>query len=106
MTEQAYHIPALLPQTLEALALKPGGIYVDVTYGGGGHSRAIVEHLAPEGHLYGFDQDAEAVERAFRATTEWSMSTEYWPISGCRSTTSTTLQEASRSAGMALSTCA
>lgn len=66
MTEQAYHIPALLPQTLEALALKPGGIYVDVTYGGGGHSRAIVEHLAPEGHLYGFDQDAEAVERAFR----------------------------------------
>lgn len=66
MTEQAYHIPALLPQTLEALALKPGGIYVDVTYGGGGHSRAIVEHLASEGHLYGFDQDAEAVERAFR----------------------------------------
>lgn len=66
MTEQAYHIPALLPQTLEALALKPGGIYVDVTYGGGGHSRAIVEQLAPEGHLYGFDQDAEAVERAFR----------------------------------------
>lgn len=66
MTEQAYHIPALLPLTLEALALKPGGIYVDVTYGGGGHSRAIVEHLAPEGHLYGFDQDAEAVERAFR----------------------------------------
>ena len=66
MTEQAYHIPALLPQTLEALALKPGGIYVDVTYGGGGHSRAIVEHLAPEGHLYGFDQDAEAVESAFR----------------------------------------
>lgn len=66
MTEQAYHIPALLPQTLEALALQPGGIYVDVTYGGGGHSRAIVEHLAPEGHLYGFDQDAEAVERAFR----------------------------------------
>ena len=66
MTEQAYHIPALLPQTLEALALKPGGIYVDVTYGGGGHSRANVEHLAPEGHLYGFDQDAEAVERAFR----------------------------------------
>lgn len=66
MTEQAYHIPALLPQTLEALALKPGGIYVDVTYGGGGHSRAIVEQLSPEGHLYGFDQDAEAVERAFR----------------------------------------
>ena len=66
MTEQAYHIPALLPQTLEALALKPGGIYVDVTYGGGGHSRAIVEHLAPEGQLYGFEQDAEAVERAFR----------------------------------------
>lgn len=66
MTEQVYHIPALLPQTLEALAIRPGGIYVDVTYGGGGHSRAIVERLSTEGHLYGFDQDSEAVERAFR----------------------------------------
>ncbi|MCC8071094.1 MAG: 16S rRNA (cytosine(1402)-N(4))-methyltransferase RsmH [Bacteroidales bacterium] len=62
---EAYHIPALLPQALEALALKPGGFYVDATFGGGGHSRAIVERLSTEGHLYGFDQDQEAVERAF-----------------------------------------
>ncbi len=65
MISEAYHIPALLPQALEALALKPGGFYVDATFGGGGHSRAIVERLSTEGHLYGFDQDQEAVERAF-----------------------------------------
>lgn len=60
-----YHIPALLPQSLQALDIKPGGIYVDATFGGGGHSRAIVERLSHEGHLYSFDQDREAVERAF-----------------------------------------
>lgn len=64
MTETVYHIPALLPETLEALDVRPGGIYVDATYGGGGHSRAIVERLSPEGHLYSFDQDDEAVSRA------------------------------------------
>lgn len=65
MSENAYHIPALLPQTLEALAIKPDGVYVDATFGGGGHSHAIVEQLGAEGHLYGFDQDDQAVERAF-----------------------------------------
>ncbi len=65
MTTTPYHIPALLPQALEALDLRPGGIYVDATLGGGGHSRAIVEQLGPEGHLYSFDQDADAIERAF-----------------------------------------
>lgn len=59
-----YHIPALLPQTLDALDIKPSGVYVDVTYGGGGHSRAIMERLSTEGHLYSFDQDRQAVERA------------------------------------------
>lgn len=61
----AYHIPALLPQVLKALDIKPEGVYVDCTFGGGGHSRAIVESLSPEGHLYGFDQDMDAVSRAF-----------------------------------------
>lgn len=61
----AYHIPALLPQALKALDIKPEGVYVDCTFGGGGHSRAIVESLSPEGHLYGFDQDMDAVSRAF-----------------------------------------
>ena len=50
MPEAVYHIPALLPQTIEALDIRPDGTYIDVTYGGGGHSRAIVEKLSPEGH--------------------------------------------------------
>ena len=58
-----YHIPALLPQVLEAMDIRADGVYVDVTYGGGGHSRAIVERLSAAGHLYGFDQDRDAVER-------------------------------------------
>ena len=65
MSEQTvYHIPALLPESLEALYIRPDGIYVDATYGGGGHSAAIVERLSPQGHLYSFDQDDEAVARA------------------------------------------
>lgn len=65
MEEQVYHIPALLPQVIEALDIKPGGTYVDVTFGGGGHSRAILEHLSADGHLYSMDQDRDAIERAF-----------------------------------------
>ena len=64
MTEPVYHIPALLPQTIDALDINPDGTYVDVTYGGGGHSRAIVSLLSQKGHLYGFDQDMDAVSRA------------------------------------------
>ena len=60
-----YHIPALLPQSLQALDIRPDGIYVDATFGGGGHSGAIVKCLESDGHLYSFDQDLEAVERAF-----------------------------------------
>lgn len=59
-----YHVPALLPEAIEALDIKPDGIYIDATFGGGGHSRAIVEHLGPAGHLYGFDQDADALANA------------------------------------------
>lgn len=64
MTEQAYHIPALLPEVIQGLNINPDGTYVDVTYGGGGHSRAIVDALSPNGHLYGMDQDLDAVYRA------------------------------------------
>lgn len=64
MPETPYHIPALLPECMEALDVRPDGIYVDATYGGGGHSAAIVERLGSEGHLYAFDQDDEAVARA------------------------------------------
>ncbi len=62
---ETYHIPALLPQTLSGLDIKPEGTYVDATFGGGGHSRAILSHLKG-GHLYGFDQDIDAVKRAFK----------------------------------------
>ena len=65
MQQDVYHIPALLPETLVALDIKPQGVYVDVTFGGGGHSRAILENLNEQGHLYSFDQDEDAVKRAF-----------------------------------------
>ena len=52
-----YHQPVLLKECIEGLAIKPAGVYVDVTFGGGGHSRAILEKLNPQGQLYAFDQD-------------------------------------------------
>ena len=64
MSEPAYHIPALLPQTLDCLDIKPGGIYVDATFGGGGHSRAILDRLGPDGRLLAFDQDEDAIANA------------------------------------------
>lgn len=64
MSQQVYHIPALLPQVLDGLCVRPAGIYVDATFGGGGHSMAILSRLSDEGHLYSFDQDIDAVERA------------------------------------------
>ena len=64
MSEPVYHIPALLPQTLECLGIKPDGIYVDATFGGGGHSRAILERLGPDGRLIAFDQDEDAIANA------------------------------------------
>lgn len=59
-----YHKPVLLAECLEGLNIKPDGIYVDVTYGGGGHSRAIVSRLDENGRLYAFDQDADAIANA------------------------------------------
>ena len=72
--EEAYHIPAMLRETIEGLAIKPGGVYVDVTFGGGGHSRAILEAIShqpsdiSQSHLYSFDQDGEALENAKQLT--------------------------------------
>ncbi len=59
-----YHKPVLLHETLDGLALRPDGIYVDVTFGGGGHSRALLAQLGPEGRLYAFDQDSDAKANA------------------------------------------
>ena len=55
-----YHIPVLLRESVDGLAIRPDGVYVDVTFGGGGHSREILSRLGPQGHLYSFDQDADA----------------------------------------------
>ena len=59
-----YHIPALLSETIEGLHIKPSGTYVDVTFGGGGHSRAILKELRNDGLLYSFDQDIDALQNA------------------------------------------
>ena len=59
-TAQGYHVPVLLDESVSGLDIKPGGIYVDVTFGGGGHSREILRRLPEDAHLYSFDQDADA----------------------------------------------
>lgn len=63
MTTSVYHIPVMLAQCTEGLAINPNGVYVDATFGGGGHSREILQHLGG-GHLYGFDQDPDAEANA------------------------------------------
>ena len=55
-----YHIPVLLNESIDGLDIRPGGIYVDVTFGGGGHSREILRRLNGTGRLFSFDQDADA----------------------------------------------
>ncbi|MFZ4670975.1 MAG: 16S rRNA (cytosine(1402)-N(4))-methyltransferase RsmH [Flavobacterium sp.] len=60
-----YHNPVLLKQTVDGLNIKPDGIYVDVTFGGGGHSREILSRLGSNGKLFGFDQDEDALANAF-----------------------------------------
>ena len=59
-SELEYHVPVLLHESLEGMDIHPDGVYVDVTFGGGGHSREILRRLGDEGRLYGFDQDADA----------------------------------------------
>ena len=60
--EQQYHNPVLLHESVEGLQIKEDGIYVDVTFGGGGHSKAILEQLGPKGRLFAFDQDEDAAQ--------------------------------------------
>ncbi len=59
-TAETYHVPVLLKESVDGLDIKSDGIYVDVTFGGGGHSREILSRLGKKGHLYSFDQDADA----------------------------------------------
>ena len=56
-----YHSPVLLKESIDGLSINPEGTYVDVTFGGGGHSRKILEHLGENGRLYAFDQDSDAL---------------------------------------------
>ena len=60
----AYHNPVLLKETVDGLDINPSGVYVDITFGGGGHSREILERLNDEGRLFAFDQDLDALKNA------------------------------------------
>lgn len=82
-TAETYHVPVLLQESVDGLGILPDGIYVDVTFGGGGHSKEILSRLGKKGHLYSFDQDADAeknivdddrftfVRSNFRYVTNW-----------------------------------
>ena len=59
-TAEKYHVPVLLRESVDGLAIKPDGVYIDTTFGGGGHSREILSRLGKKGHLFSFDQDADA----------------------------------------------
>ena len=59
-TAETYHVSVLLKESVDGLAIRPDGVYVDVTFGGGGHSKEILSRIGIPGHLYGFDQDADA----------------------------------------------
>jgi 16S rRNA (cytosine1402-N4)-methyltransferase len=59
-TATTYHVPVLLRESVDGLNIRPEGVYVDVTFGGGGHSKEILSRLGASGHLYSFDQDADA----------------------------------------------
>ena len=65
-TAETYHVPVLLQESIDGLDIQPGGIYVDVTFGGGGHSQEILSRLDDKGHLYSFDQDADAEKNIIR----------------------------------------
>lgn len=67
-----YHIPVLLNESINALNIRPDGVYVDVTFGGGGHSREILRRLGDKGHLYAFDQDADAEQNVPAADTRFT----------------------------------
>ncbi|MDE6720613.1 MAG: 16S rRNA (cytosine(1402)-N(4))-methyltransferase RsmH [Bacteroidaceae bacterium] len=68
--ETIYHVPVLLKESVDGLNIDAGGCYVDVTFGGGGHSREVLSRLGMEGHLYSFDQDADAEKNAEGFDTE------------------------------------
>lgn len=62
--DKVYHVPVMLGECMDALAIKPGGVYVDVTFGGGGHSKELLNYLDESGRLFAFDQDPDALENS------------------------------------------
>ena len=93
-TAETYHVPVLLKESVDGLDIQPDGTYVDVTFGGGGHSREILSRLGKEGHLYSFDQDADAeqnivaddrftfVRSNFRYISQWMRYYEVEQVDG------------------------
>jgi len=63
MHQGIYHVPVMLQQVIEGLKVNPSGVYVDCTFGGGGHSKAILDKLNEKGKLIAFDQDEEAKKK-------------------------------------------
>ncbi|MDE7166002.1 MAG: 16S rRNA (cytosine(1402)-N(4))-methyltransferase RsmH [Bacteroidaceae bacterium] len=63
-TSYSYHVPVMLQEAIAGLNIRPGGVYADLTFGGGGHSREMLQHVGDKGHLYGFDQDLDAIAGA------------------------------------------
>jgi len=61
----SYHVPVLLHESVDGLNMNPDGVYVDVTFGGGGHSREILNRLSSKGKLIAFDQDGDAKQNLF-----------------------------------------
>jgi 16S rRNA (cytosine1402-N4)-methyltransferase len=70
MSENTYHTSVMLPECIDGLHINPSGTYVDVTFGGGGHSKAILAKLGPGGRLFSFDQDPDAWEQAEKIDDE------------------------------------
>jgi 16S rRNA (cytosine1402-N4)-methyltransferase len=66
-TAETYHVPVLLGQSVDGLNIQPGGIYIDVTFGGGGHSSEILSRLDKDAHLYSFDQDPDAEQNTMHS---------------------------------------
>lgn len=79
METELYHIPVLLSASVEGLKIRQDGTYVDVTLGGGGHSRHILQQLGPEGRLLSFDQDADAIARCARVRDDVALG-ERWTL--------------------------
>ena len=75
MMNMEYHNPVLLKESVDGLNIKPDGIYVDVTFGGGGHSKEILSRLGPNGKLFAFDQDEDALENAIDLAASFFVST-------------------------------